>query len=179
MCAQSAQNPLIQSVLLLSDCPYSQLSLFIYHHSFHHKISWTTWRRKPERLQWESLPTVRELLKYKPKRRQRPARSVLCEGVQQCFQSQEWQGFHNGAVLLLKISQSPTSASLPLLFLPRNVSQAPLSAGKGGHSCVHLLILTVSAALKFCHVMRDCSFFLNNSPISLLQTFASLQRTSL
>lgn len=125
------------------------------------------------------MPTVRGLLKYKPARKQRPARSALSEGVQQCFQSQGWLGLHNGAVLLLKISQSSTSALLSLLFLPRNVSQAPLSAGKGGHSCVHLLILTVSTSLKFCHVMRDCSFFLNNSPISLLQAFASLQNLSL
>lgn len=132
----------------------SASSNFIYHYSFHHKISWTTWRRKPERLQWESLPTVRELLKYKPTGRQRPVRSVLSEGLQHCFLSQGWQSLCYGAVLLLKISQSQTSALLPLLFLPRNVSQASLSAGKEGHSCVHLLIITVRTALKFCHIMR-------------------------
>lgn len=157
----------------------SASSNFIYHYSFHHKISWTTWRRKPERLQWESLPTVRELLKYKPTGRQRPVRSVLSEGLQHCFLSQGWQSLCYGAVLLLKISQSQTSALLPLLFLPRNVSQASLSAGKEGHSCVHLLIITVRTALKFCHIMRDCSFFLNDSPTSLLQICASLQNLSL
>lgn len=160
--------------------PHSSASSnFIYHYSFHHKISWTTWRREPERLQWESLPTVRELLKHKPTRRQRPVRSVLSEGAQHRFQSQGWQWLCYGAVLLLRISQYQTSAWLPLLFLPRNVSQASLSAGKEGHSCVHLLILAVSAALKFCRIMRDCSFFLNNSPISLLQIFASVQNLSL
>lgn len=52
-------------------------SNFIYHYSFYHKVSWTTWRREPKRLQWESLPTVRVLLKYKPTRRKRPVSSVL------------------------------------------------------------------------------------------------------
>lgn len=72
---------LIQSVLFLNHCHRSGSSNFIYHYSFYHKISWTRWRRKPKILQWESLPRVREQLKYNQKKEET---CKICPPLSQC-----------------------------------------------------------------------------------------------
>lgn len=122
----------------------SSFSKFIYHYSFFHKMSWTIRRRKPKRLQWESLPAINELLKEKPTRK-KPVRSVLHQVSAALFLFR-FRDHSDCAKWLLHSSTFLNSVLHPLPFQPRHTCRhisSYLHGRRGGHDFVHFLILTV------------------------------------
>lgn len=104
---------------------------FIYHYFFCHKISWTTCRRKPKRLQWESFPAINELLK-KIKIKMCSTVSFQIHGLD-CSDCAKWL-FHSPTSVYYRIQCFP-------LCHPSQIHCTDISLWqKGGHSFVHLSV---------------------------------------